>query len=523
MMAKSIGIDLGTTYSCVIQYSSEGDERLIVNSAGGELTPSVVHVSESGEVTVGEDAKSMLTDDPDNVIVGIKREMGKDYPLEFAGRTLTPEGISALILTNLADAAADQLGVSRSDLQAVITVPAYFGVAEKEATAAAARIAELNCPELLPEPVAAAYSYGLAAEPNKTSLVYDLGGGTFDVAVVGFERGQHRVWAVDGESKLGGLDWDERIEQLIWEQFDALDGVEDLRYDEDVIAAVQSVSERIKRKLTGAPDVTERIRVAGQTITVSLSQAKFAAVTQDLILRSITAVERSVQNAARAGSPAVDQILLVGGSTRMPMVREALAQHFNLPVLLTDPDKAVARGAAIYSEQLLAAQERRAITVNGIKLMASTASRITSVLPRSIGVLVYTSHEPYSEEPYVMHFIHANTPLPVQRYEHVVATMVKGQERARIQIFEQAGNVASAEVANNRPLIEGELRDIPKSPAGTKISLWVSVSHDGRVRLEATAGDRHAPVTVEAFMHGVLDEREVQEQRQATGGLRMMR
>ena len=521
-MATSIGIDLGTTYSCVIHYTQEGDTEVVQNSSGGELTPSVVHISESGVVTVGEDAKSMLTEDPDNVVIGIKREMGKNYPLEYAGRTLTPEGISALILRQLAQSAANQLGVPREDLRAVVTVPAYFGVAEKEATAAAARIAEINCPELLPEPVAAAYSYGLSAEPGKTSLVYDLGGGTFDVAVVGFERGQHRVWSVDGESKLGGLDWDGRIEDLMWEEVNTLPGGEDLRYDEDVIAAVQAASERIKRKLTGAQEVTERIRVTGQTITLSLSRDKFAEVTQDLMLRSMEAVDRAMKGARIAGASAVDQILLVGGSTRMPMVREMLAKQFNLPVLLTDPDKAVARGAAIHSEQLLAAQERRAITINGIKAMASSAARITSVLPRALGVLVYTSHDLYTEEPYVSHFLHANTPLPVNRFQHAVATLVRNQDRVKIQIFEQAGNVASPSVTDNRPLIEGELSNLPASPAGTKISLWVSVSDDGRVRLEATAGDRNQPVVVEAFMHGVLDEREVQEQRQATTGLRLI-
>ncbi|KUF06680.1 Hsp70 family protein [Leucobacter sp. G161] len=520
-MAISIGIDLGTTYSCVIHYASDGTEQVIVTDSGGELTPSVVHISGSGDVTVGEDAKELLLEDPDNVVVGIKRHMGKDYPLEYAERTLTPEGISALILSKLAADAATALGVTPADLQAVITVPAYFGIAEKEATAAAARIANLDCPELLPEPVAAAYSYGLASDPTKTSLVYDLGGGTFDVAVVGIDRGQHRVWAVDGESKLGGLDWDERIQQLMWEEFDTLEDAEELRFDEEVIAAIHTASERIKRKLTGAESVTERIRVAGRTFTLSLTREGFIAVTQDLMLRSLAAVDRVLQSAQNAGAPEVDQILLVGGSTRMPMIRQLLAERFSLPVLLTDPDKAVARGAAIHAEQLLAARERRAITVNGIKAMASDSARITSVLPRSIGVLIHTSRDPYTEEPYVAHFIHANTPLPVTRYEHAVATMVANQEHARIQIFEQAGNVSSSQVADNRPLIEGELSGIPASPAGSKVSLWVTVSADGRVRLEATAGHQQQPVVVEAFMHGVLDETEVSEQRQATSGLRM--
>lgn len=519
-MTVSIGIDLGTTYSCVVHHGA-GGERVVTNSAGQELTPSVVHISESGDVTVGEDAKQALAEDPDNVIIGIKRQMGQDHPLEFAGRTFTPEGISSLILARLADDAAAELGVQREHLHAVVTVPAYFGVAEKEATAAAVRIAGLQCPELVPEPVAAAYSYGLAANPGKTSLVYDLGGGTFDVAVVGIDRGEHRVWSVDGESRLGGLDWDARIEDLLWEEFDRIEGSEEMRYDDDVMAAVASVSERIKRRLTGTDEVTERIRVGGNTVRLTLSRARFDEVTRDLMLRTFDAVDRVRAGAASAGAPPVDQVLLVGGSTRMPMVREMLSDRLDLPVLLADPDRAVARGAAMLSEQLLAARENRTIRVGEITMMARSAGRITSVLSRSIGVLTHTSRDPYREEPYIAHFLPANAQLPITRQEYAVATVVRNQTSARIQLFEQAGNVASPIVEDNRPLIEGEIIGIPPGPAGTKISLRVSVSVDGRVSLEASAGDRARPVTVEAFMHGVLDAHEIEQQQRATHGLRM--
>lgn len=522
-MTTSVGIDLGTTYSCVMHYSSDGTEILVPASSGGDLTPSVVYISAAHEVMIGEDAKWLLQDDPDNVIVGIKRQMGKEYPLEFGGRTLTPEGISALILSRLAMDACETLNVGLNDLQAVITVPAYFGVAERESTAAAARIAGINCPELLPEPVAAAYAYGLSSEPLLTSLVYDLGGGTFDAAVVGLHNGQHRVGSVDGESRLGGLDWDRRIENLLWERIEALEDGDELRFQEEVIATVQSVSERVKRTLSGADETTVRIRAGRNTVQLNLTRQRFDEVTHDLMLRTIASVERCIQSARAAGSPPVDQILLVGGSTRMPMVREMLASRLMLPIKLTDPDKAIARGAAILSEQLLAKKESRAITRNGIKSMASGLSRITSVLPRSLGVLIQSSQTPFIEEPYVAHFIPANTPLPIHRLECAVSTMVPNQNRARILLYEQGGNVASARVSDNQLLIEGELVDLPNSPAGGKVSLWVSVSVDGRIELDATAGSKGSRVKIEAFMHGVLDDNEVQEQRQATTGLRLIR
>lgn len=522
-MTRSIGIDLGTTYSCVIAHSSDGIERVIPSEDGGELTPSVVHISPDGEVTVGEDAKRRMAEDPDNTIVGIKRHMGKDHPLEYAGRVFTPEGISSLILSRLAADASAELGVPRGELAAVITVPAYFGAAEKEATIAAARIADLTCLTLLPEPVAAAYAYGLAKEPHRTSLVYDLGGGTFDVAVVGIQGGEHRVWAVDGESRLGGLDWDRRVEDLLWAEVEALPNGEDLRYEDDVIAAVESASERIKRKLTGADHVSEGIRAGGASIRLGLTRERFEEVTRDLVLRTLEAVDRVLRGAKEVGAPEVDQVLLVGGSTRMPVIREALTEHLELPVLIADPDRSVARGAAIHAEQLLAAREGREITVNGLRRTASSMSASTSVLPRALGILIHTSHEPYSEEPMVQLILPANTPLPVRRHEHSVATVAHKQTKARIQLYEQGGNIFSPVLADNKPLIEAELDGIPPGEAGTRISLWISVSTEGRVSLEASASQGRARLSVEAFVHGVLDEAELEAQKTSARSLSWVR
>ena len=515
-MKKSIGIDLGTTYCCVMHYEADGSEELVPTDMGAPLTPSIVHISSDGEVTVGEDARDLLLEDADNVIVGIKREMGREYSLEYGGQLLTPEGISALILNQLGNDAARVLNVPYEELSCVITIPAYFGVAEREATAAAARIANLHWEELLPEPVAAAYAYGLAEQPNLTSLVFDLGGGTFDVAVVGMVRGHYRVWAVDGESRLGGLDWDARIEDLLWEEVEQLPDGEDLLFDEDVIGAVHDASERVKRKLSGVDKVTERIRIAGQTITLRISRDRFEEVTYDLLLRSLQATRRVMETANAAGAPPVDQILLIGGSTRMPMIREALTREFGLPVRLTDPDKAVARGAAIMSEQLLAAKERRTVKLGETTVLASSANRVVSVLPRSIGVRLYSSQGPYTDEPYIQHFLPANTPLPIARHRHSVSTIVDNQESVRIELFEQGGNVPSPRVEDNRPLIEGEISGIPPSPAGSEVQLIVSVSVDGLVSLEASTARGRATLHVEAFVHGVLDEQEVEKQKRVT-------
>lgn len=521
-MATSIGIDLGTTYSCVIHRKHDGSETIVESSDGGELTPSVLHFSAGDRVLVGEQAKRMLERDPGNVVSGIKRQMGSEFPLEYHGKSYTPEGISGIILRHLAADASQSLGVPLQELAAVITVPAYFGVAEKEATYAAAEIGGLRCLELLAEPVAAAYAYGLADEPDITSLVFDLGGGTFDVAVVGMHRGMPRVWAVDGETHLGGLDWDSRIQDLLWVQVDKLPNASDLRYDEDMLSAVEVASERIKRQLTGRDSVVERVRLRGESIELKLSRAAFEEVSRDLVVRCLEAVDRVVRSAAALGTPPVGQILLVGGSTRMPMIRKALGEHLQLPVRLVDPDKAVARGAAILAQQLSTVPGGTASS-NFRQGLPGPIARITPVLPRAIGILIHSSQEPWREEPYVHHFLLANTPLPINRKEHVVATIVNEQESARVQLYEQGGSMMSKEPADNRIVLEGEIVGIPPRPAGSPVTLFVSIDLDGRITVESAEGAARTELVVDAFIHGVLDDAEVAEQQRAVGNLTLDR
>lgn len=522
---KAIGIDLGTTYSCVMHHSQSGVDLVIETADGKELTPSVVHFSETGEVMVGDRAKDRLANDADNVAVGIKRQMGAEFRLEYNGNEYTPEGISGVILRRLADDAASYFGVPIAELGAVITVPAYFGVGEREATSAASDIAGLNCLELLPEPVAAAYAYGLADEPNLTSLVYDLGGGTFDVAVVGMHGGKPRVWAIDGDTQLGGLDWDRRIEGLLWEQVDLLESAQDFRYDDEVMGLIGAACERLKRRLTTQESVNERVFLQGTTLELTVTRKCFEESSEDLLLRSMTTLDRVIQSARALGAPAIDQLLLVGGSTRMPMVRASLESHLGLPVRLADPDKAVARGAAILADEIVAERTAADLRAGGQASLATdglTMRRIASVLPKSLGILTHSSREPLREEPYVQHFLRANTILPVVRFEHVVATIVDKQDRARIQIYEQAGVRESDSPADNRLLLEGEIVGIPPRPAGSPIKLVVSVTVDGRITVESVDGSRPVTLEVEAFLHGVLDDDGVAAQRSIVSGLRLV-
>jgi molecular chaperone DnaK len=509
MTAHTIGIDLGTTYSCVFSCSG-GNEVLIRAVDGADLTPSVVYFADDGSVLVGAEAKSHAADDPDSVVVGIKRQMGRDFPLRFGTQTLTPEAISALILKRLAKDAAVSIGCAVSDLKAVITVPAYFGVAEKEATYAAAKIADLECLELLAEPVAAAYAYGAHEDSGATSLVFDLGGGTFDVAVVGIDRGTPRIWAVDGETRLGGLDWDARLSEILWEQVEEQGGDSDeLRGDEEFAGELNGVAEQIKRQLSQTASAPKTVRHGRRKYAFSVSRDKFEEATRGLVLRCGQSVERVTASARGLGAPKISRVLLVGGSTRMPMIRDYLAQALAVPVEINDPDKAVARGAAVLAEQL--GQHEQI----GNRLQVT---RITPVLPRAIGIYVHSSQEPWRPEPYVRSALTANTPLPVTNHQVSVGTILDNQERARVRLYEQGGATVSELPEDNRLIFDGEVSDIPRDSGGSEIKLMISVGTDGRISVEARSR-KNTSLPMECFIEGVLDDEEVSRQTQVVAGL----
>lgn len=509
MTSHAIGIDLGTTYSCVY-HCSQGGQKLIRAADGADLTPSVVYFGEDGSVLVGAEAKSRLNDDPDNVVVGIKRQIGTDFPLQFGQRTLTPESISALILKRLAKDAADELGCRVPALKAVITVPAYFGVAEKEATHAAAQIAGLDCLELLAEPVAAGYAYGAHEDSATTSLVFDLGGGTFDVAVIGIDRGKPRIWAVDGETRLGGLDWDSRLVDSLWLQISAQGGdVDELASDEEFAGVLQGTAERVKRQLSQSVSAPTSIRHGRQKFNLSVTREAFDQATRDLVLQCGQSVGRVTEASRALGAPGISRVLLVGGSTRMPMIREYLADTLNVPVEINDPDKAVARGAAVLADQL-----GESATAQQLHRLP----RITPVLPRAIGLYIHSSHEPWRPEPYIRPALAANTPLPIVHQKVSVATILDSQERARIRLYEQGGAVVSERPEDNRLVFDGEVSGIPLAPGGSELKLLISVGIDGRISVVAQ-NERSAQLPMECYIEGVLDDDEVSRQTQVVAGL----
>lgn len=522
-MKTPIGIDLGTTYSVIAHVDHEGAIRVVPNDRGELLTPSVVYFQGPGKVLVGAEAKSSGPVHPDRVVTAIKRQMGKDASLSFDGEVYRAEGISAVILRYLAASAAAGLGVDTADLAAVVTVPAYFGTAEREATAAAAGVASLAVLDLVAEPVAAALSYAVGSEDLGTVLVFDLGGGTFDATIIELDRHEPRVVAVDGASRLGGLNFDERLGMLMLERYTAATADHDAAYDDAFLARLFTAAEDVKRRLSRTESAAMPITREAFNARVSVTRADFEAACASLVGETLVVVDRVIEAALALGASRPVQVLLTGGATRMPIIAAKLMQHLQVPVKLNDPDLAVAKGAAIHARALL---DRPTRQPRAGALASSTASRILasaparSVTPRAIGIKLHDSNDPQGTRVFVQHLIRANTPLPIDGVTATFATVVDGQERVRLELMEQAGAVAAPEVELNRRIVDGELTGLPPGlKAGSPIDLRLSVRMDGRIECVATERSTQRLLTIESYMEGVADGNETEQQRCMVGGL----
>ena len=522
MSAPVLGIDLGTTNSVVASIDGDGRVVILRNADGAEITPSVVYFEPGGGVVVGEEARRATAVDPGNGVRLIKRHMGEDFPLVFQDQDHTPESISALILRQLTAAAPAASGVRA---RAVITVPAYFGLAEREATYQAGVIAGLDVLELLDEPVAAAAHYGLTSGGSRTVLVYDLGGGTFDTTVLRVADGAVTVLATDGHHSLGGADVDQRLLDLVLARLEPLlprsqfdDLVDDRRLlgslALDVEAAKQDLSTRTSRDLT--------VLTAGGRVKVTISRADLEAACGDLFDTTAEIIERVLDAAARPGAaaarpaPPVDEVIMVGGSSRIPSLSARLTGLLGVAPRLVEPDLAVAKGAALRAHQLLATPQLTALSRSAGRRGAA-AGQVTPVTPRAVGILIEDSNDPSGERSFVEHLVQANTPLPVTRTEERFGTILAGQDSVRIQVFEQAGAAPSEEVAHNRRVMDGELTKIGSLPAGSVIKITVKIAIDGRLTVIAHEPVTGRELTLEAFVEGVVDSAETERLTKLVG------
>jgi molecular chaperone DnaK len=515
-----IGIDLGTTFSAVATVGAHGRPVTVPNSFGEPTTPSVVYFESASSVLVGGAARNAATVDPDNTVALIKRQMGTEFELLFHGVRHTPESVSALILRSLVNDATTQLGRD-GPIHAVVTVPAYFGIREREATAQAAHLAGIEVLELLSEPVAAALHYGtseLSGLGGGSVLVYDLGGGTFDTTVLRVGRDGLRVVATDGDSRLGGADWDRRIADFLAERFMQATGCADLDEDDTFLHEVSAAAEAAKRSLSARTSRPVVLRYQGAAVTVDFDRAILQRLGADLVERTLSIVQRVLDSAAAQGVRHIDQVIMVGGSTKMPAITDAVAERFGRTPKLVDPDLAVVYGAAIRAHQLAGDGSRADLRRAGGMLAAIADKPTTSVVSRSFGVLVRDSHDPKGTRELVVHAVHRNAPLPASATV-IFCTIVNGQDRVRIQIFEQAGDLPSEEVADNRRVLDGELSNLPPLRAGSKIEVTVRVSADGLLSVTAREPRSRKSLDLQAYVDGVVDTNTAQELASALTGI----
>ena len=388
-MGKIIGIDLGTTNSCVAVMEG-GQPVVIANSEGARTTPSIVGFTKTGERLVGETAKRQAVTNVDGTVISIKRHMGTDYKFENDGKKFSPQEISAMILQKLKKDAESYLGESVTE--AVITVPAYFTDSQRQATKDAGKIAGLDVKRIINEPTAAALAYGLDNENEQKIMVYDLGGGTFDVSIIEIGDGVIEVLATSGNNHLGGDDFDEKIINYLVDEFKKAEGM-DLRTDKMAMQRLKEAAEKAKKELSSA--TTTNINLPYITmnqdgpkhIDLTLTRAKFEELTHDLVLATLEPVKNALKDADLEASD-LDKVLLVGGSTRIPAVQEEVKKITGKePFKGINPDECVALGASIQGGKLAGDEGAGGILlldVTPLSLGIETAGGVSTVLiPRN--------------------------------------------------------------------------------------------------------------------------------------------
>lgn len=478
-MAKIIGIDLGTTNSCVSVIEG-GEPVVITNSEGSRTTPSVVAFTKDGERLVGQLAKNQAVQNPEKTVISIKRHMGSDYKVDIDGKKYTPQEISAMILQKLKADAEAYLGEKVSD--AVITVPAYFTDSQRQATKDAGQIAGLNVHRIINEPTAAALAYGVDKEEDQNVVVYDLGGGTFDVSVINIGDGVQQVLATAGNNHLGGDDFDQRIIDFLKEEFKKSDGI-DLGNDKFAMQRLKDEAEKTKIALSNSTSVNVSIPYitadanGPKHLNVTLSRAKFNDLTSDLVEATMGPLKQAISDSGLSNSE-IHKILLVGGSTRIPAVQEAVKNFIGKePFKGINPDECVAVGASIQGGVMNK-------EVSGIVLL--------DVAPLSLGI--ETAHGICTR------MIERNTTIPTKKSQ-IFSTYSDNQPSVDINVLQGEREFAK----DNKSIGTFRLDGIAPAPRGIpQIEVTFDIDANGIVNVSAkdlgTGKEQHISITASTNM-----------------------
>ena len=459
-MSKIIGIDLGTTNSCVAVMEG-GQPVVIANAEGSRTTPSVVAFTKDGERLIGQVAKRQAVTNPERTVISIKREMGTSYKVSIDGKQYTPQDISAMILTKMKETAESYLGEKVT--QAVITVPAYFNDSQRQATKDAGRIAGLEVLRIINEPTAASLAYGLDKEENQKILVYDLGGGTFDVSILDIGDGVFEVLSTNGNTRLGGDDFDQRIIDYVAEQFRKENGI-DLKQDKIASQRLKEAAEKAKIELSGTTTANINLpfitadATGPKHLDVTLTRAKFDELTSDLVDATVEPMRKALKDAGLSVDQ-INKVILVGGSTRIPAVQDAVKKVTGKePFKGINPDECVAIGAAIQGGVLGG-------EVKDVLLL--------DVTPLSLGL--------ETEGHIFTRLIDRNTTIPTSKSQ-VFSTAADGQTTVEIHVLQGERQMAY----DNKTLGRFQLTGIAPAPRGVpQIEVTFSIDNNGIVNVSA--------------------------------------
>ena len=485
-MSKIIGIDLGTTNSCVAVMEG-GQPTVIANAEGSRTTPSVVAFTKDGERLVGQVAKRQAVTNPDRTVISIKREMGTAYKVDIDGKQYTPQDISAMVLSKMKETAESYLGEKVT--QAVITVPAYFNDSQRQATKDAGRIAGLEVLRIINEPTAASLAYGLDKEENQKILVYDLGGGTFDVSILDIGDGVFEVLSTNGNTRLGGDDFDQRVIDYVAEQFKKENGI-DLKSDKIAAQRLKEAAEKAKIELSGTTTANINLpfitadATGPKHLDVTLTRAKFDEITADLVDATIEPLRKALKDAGLTVEQ-LNKVILVGGSTRIPAVQAAVQRVTGKePFKGINPDECVAIGAAIQGGVLGG-------EVKDVLLL--------DVTPLSLGL--------ETEGHIFTRLIDRNTTIPTSKSQ-VFSTAADGQTTVEIHVLQGERQMAY----DNKTLGRFQLTGIAPAPRGVpQIEVTFSIDNNGIVNVSAKdkATNNEQKITITASTN--LSEEEINQ------------